>query len=180
MDLELQVDELLLPPYTEATEVYEIIAEGDAAPYQVRFRLPTGADQEACAAWARSDPNAAADLLLRRCLQRVITNDAEPVENVPPVVAQQLPALMAKLDPQAELVLNLRCPGCDHTFSALLDMGTYFVQELADRAQWLYHDTHLLALYYHWTHADIMAMPTRARRRQVEALIGALGERGQQ
>jgi hypothetical protein len=176
LDLDLRVSDLLLPPYLHTRERYEttIAENGDA--YHVRFRLPTGAYQEEAAALVRSDPQAAADLLLRRCVEGVVTEDGRGVEDLPPVIVDRLPAVMAELDPQAELVLNLACPACDDVFSALFDAAAYLFQELDDRTRHIYGEVHLLALYYHWSEAEIMDMTPRKRRLYLDLLAGALTE----
>lgn len=182
MDLDLKVSDLLLSPYPHTQASHETtVRESDTA-YRVRFCLPTGADQEAAAGLARKDSQAAADLLLRRCVECVTAedDDGEPLEDWPPAVAHQLPAIMAELDPQAELVLNLACPVCGHAFSAIFDTATYFFQELAGRMKHLYREVHLLAFYYHWSEAEIMGMTARKRHRYLDLLAEALTEEGRQ
>ena len=178
MDLDLRVSDLLLPPYTPSQEQHETTIAENGSNYSVRFRLPTGADQEVVAAPIYSDPQAAGDLLLRRCVERVATEDGQPVEDLPPVVINQLPAIMSELDPQAELMLDAACPACDRVFSALFDTATYFFQELDNRARRLYEEVHLLALYYHWSEAEIMGMTVRKRRLYLDLLTEALTEEG--
>ena len=178
MDLELAVSDLLLPPYPHTQARHETTVRENGTAYRVRFRLPTGADQEAAASLAYSDPQAAADLLLHRCVECVTAEgeSGEPIEGWPPAVAQQLPALMAKLDPQAELVLNLTCPVCGHAFSTIFDTAAYFLQELAGRMKHLYREVHLLAFYYHWSEAEILGMTARKRHRYLDLLSEALTE----
>jgi len=176
MDLELQTSDLLLPPYPHARELYETTITENGKNYIVRFRLPRGVDQEAAAGPARSDPQGAADLLLRRCIVRVTAEDGQPIENLPPVVTNQLPSLMSELDPQAELILDGACPACDHTFSAHFDAASYFFQELKSRARHLYGEVHLLAFYYHWSEAEIMGMTARKRRLYLDLLAEAFTE----
>jgi hypothetical protein len=180
MDLTLEVSDLLVPPYTHAQEWYERPVAENGTSYQARFRLPTGADQEAAAPLAQDNPQAAADLMLRRCVEGVIKDtDDKPTADWPAAVLQQVPALMAELDAQAELLLNLTCPACGHAFSATFDTAAYFFRELAHRANRLYQEVHLLALYYHWSEAEILSMTARRRQRYLELLAETLAkERG--
>jgi hypothetical protein len=178
MDVDLKVGDLLLPPYSHSQEWYERTISENGQDFLVRFRLPTGADQEEAARLARRDATAATDLLLRRCLASVTTTAGQPVESLPPVVAEQLPGVMAELDPQEELTLNVTCPNCGHDFSALLDAAAYFFQELADRIKQVYKEVHWLAFYYHWSEAEIMSMPHQKRRLYLDLLSEALSETG--
>src|SRR5262249_41810835 len=72
LDLELQAAELLLPPYRHATDLHETSVRLKGASYRIRFRLPNGADQEQAAMLVATAPQAAAELVLRRCVQEIV------------------------------------------------------------------------------------------------------------
>ncbi len=163
LDLELDVGELLLAPYPYTRHHHETTVAENGTSYRVRFRLPTGADQEAVETVARRDPKKAAGSVLERCVEDVTAEGGEALEVLPVVVAERLPEVMSDLDPQAELRLALTCPECRNQFSALLDASTYFFQELEGEMKHLYREVHTLALYYHWGETEIMAMSTRKR-----------------
>ncbi|SRR5712692_7852482 len=177
MDLDLNVSDLLMPPYQHTQERYETTVKENGTAYRVRFRLPSGADQETAAELVRGDAHAAADLVLRRCVE-CVTIEGESIDEWPPLVARQLPAIMAELDPQAEVMLNLTCPFCGHVFSALFDTTSYFSQELAGRMRHLYREVHLLAFHYHWSEEEIMGMTARKRHLYLALLTEALTEQG--
>jgi hypothetical protein len=166
MDLDLAVSDLLFPPYPDAAPWYE--AElGEPGEYRkVRFRLPTGADQEEAALLALTDINAAAGRLLRRCLE----NDPSAEISLKEGDAERLGALMAERDPQAELVLQLTCPICARDFETPFDTAAFFLQELAGRSAILYREVHRLALAYHWSQAEILSLSGRQRRLYLELL----------
>lgn len=179
MDLDLKVSDLLFPPYEDYRRSYEAEVADNSSDYRVRFRLPTGADQEDVAVVARTDSEAAGELLLYRCVESVTGEDGEPVETLPPAVAGRISDLMSELDPQAELTLSLTCPACDHTFLAPFDTASYLFRELDGRVKRLYREVHLLAFYYHWSEAEIIDMPDRKRRLYLELLEEALTEEAQ-
>ena len=178
MDLELAVDDLLLPPYPEARACYERAVEACGAAYTVRFHLPTGADQETAADLVKGDPGAAVEMLLHRSVERVVDGNGAvlPKEEWPPALGRELPDLLAELDPQAELVLNLSCPSCGRAFSSLFDTAAFFFQELDSGLDRLYREVHVIAWHYHWSEAEIMGMTPRKRRRYLEFISGELGE----
>ena len=68
MELELVVDDLLVPPVRRPSRSYRITLEGGAGPLVVRFRLPTGSDLDEVASASRADAAAGVAELLRRCL----------------------------------------------------------------------------------------------------------------
>jgi hypothetical protein len=177
MDLSLKVSDLLLPPYPHEGALREKVIGGEGGPYRVRFRIPTGADQEAALLLAIEDPVAAAGLVLRRCVEEITAEgeDQKPLDDIPPAVAAALPQIMAALDPQAELVLDLRCPVCQGAFSAPFDTLDFFRRELAARSGDLFGEVHLLALHYHWSEAEIMGMTAQKRRVYLDLLAGTVG-----
>ena len=174
MDLDIAIEQLLLPPYSEAKQWYEATLEMDGVTYTVRFRLPTGADQEALADAARGNPEGAAQQLLRRCMEKVIAPDGQSGNGLPSALGQRLSALMAERDPQAEITLKLTCPVCDQVFTALLDAAGYLFSEITNRARQIYNEIHYLAFHYHWSLSEIMAMTPVQRRRHVECLADTL------
>jgi hypothetical protein len=91
-----------------------------------------------------------------------------------PPAADAVAARMAELDPQAEIVLEMPCAACAHVFSVPLDAGSLLARELADRAEVLLQEIHLLALHYGWPESELLEMGTRRRRRYVEYLAGAV------
>jgi hypothetical protein len=174
MDLELTVSDLLQPPYPHAREWYETTVTENGSTYRVRFRLPTGADQEEAAALARDDPQAAAVLILHRCVESV-SDGGSPTGDRPPALVDHLSATMSMLDPQAELSFDLACPACEHAFSAALDVAAYFFQELAGRSRYVYWEVHTLALHYHWSEKDILNMTARKRQIYLDLLAEERG-----
>lgn len=180
LDLDLRVSDLLLPGYDHQRAVHEVSIQENGTTYRVRFRLPTGADQEAAASLAADDAEAGAALMLHRCVEAVVVegDNDRSVEDWPSTLSSQLPGVMADLDPQADLVLNLDCPVCDHAFSVTFDTGAYLLQEILARSSHLYREVHLLAYHYHWSEAEILGMTSVRRRRYLDLLTDALTEEG--
>jgi hypothetical protein len=170
MDVDLRVSELLQPPSVAPRPIYETeIAVGDET-RTVRFRLPTGADQVAAARVAATDAEAGAALIVDRCVMETGGKD----EPRPRDLLEALEARMETLDPQAELRLNLVCPACEGAFTVLFDAGAHLLTDIAGRLKTLYQEVHLLALGYHWSEAEILAMSTRKRRRYLELLLNGV------
>jgi hypothetical protein len=171
LEVDADVADLLLPPYGEAVQEQELaIRQEDGASSVVRFRLPTGADQEAAAVVARTDMAGAADLLLRRCVRLATSSDGNPVDKLPDALGEQLSDRMAELDPQAEITLHLACPVCGAAFSTIFDTANYLIQELQAEVRYLYREVHLLAYHYHWSATEILGMSIERRRKFLRLL----------
>lgn len=171
LEVDADVADLLLPSYGEIVQEHELtLRQEDGASSVVRFRLPTGADQEAAAVVARTDVAAAADLLLRRCVWSATSADGNPVDELPDSLGEYLSDRMAELDPQAEITLRLTCPVCDAAFSVIFDTASYLIQELEAGMRHLYREVHLLAYHYHWSAAEILGMSIGKRQQFLRLL----------
>jgi hypothetical protein len=171
MDLELRAADLLVAPDPDPQEEHEADFTVQGMRVKVRFRLPTGADQEAAAPLAASDPQAASHLLLRRCIQAVEGDDPALVEI--PEFGASLGQLMSELDPQSEILINLECPACGGRQRVTFDVGSFLHQEVLSRARKLYDDVHCLASHYHWSEAEILSMSAARRRIYIELIAAS-------
>jgi hypothetical protein len=164
MDLELQLQELLLPAYAEAKSSYCAKIGAGSEVYDVTFRLPNGYDQEAVAPLADDSVDSAAEVLLQRCIQGITTASGDKVAETPAIVLRELPQKMAELDPQAEILLNLRCPECEVQFVVPFDTTDYLCREINESEYDFYRQVHSLSFHYHWKEDAILAMTRRKRQ----------------
>jgi hypothetical protein len=158
LEFPVSLPELIQPPDVGASLVHEEWLDGE----DIRFRLPTGADQEEVAELAMIDPEAAARVLLGRCLIEA-----------PQVEEGRLRALMAErlaaLDPQAETTLEAECPACGAPTRVLIDAASLVFARMAGTRR-LMAEVDRIARAYHWSERDILALPA-GRRRAYLALI---------
>jgi hypothetical protein len=171
LDLDLSVDDLLLPPYDQPQPEYEA-PFGDG--FHVRFRLPTGADQVEIAGLAQLDLDAAGQALIDRCVLAVSHHD-QPLERLPQSLNGDLSDSMAQLDAQAELRIQMACPVCGADFATLLDMAQFLAAEIANHSRLLNREIHALALYYHWSEAEILHLPVQRRQTYLRLLDESFG-----
>jgi hypothetical protein len=165
LDLDLDVRDLLVAPADDAAETYELRGGG-------RFRLPCGRDlEEAARAATAAGVEAAADALLRRCLD----GGDEPLTAAE---AAELSAAIAARDPQAEILLDVACAGCGGRFDVELDAAAFLFRELAQRADALAWEVHRLASHYHWSEAAILALSLERRQRYLELIADEDGGYG--
>jgi hypothetical protein len=178
MDLDLQVNELLLPPYPDVKRLHQNQISDRENSYNIIFRLPNGEDQEAAVGLAAKSLDSAAELILRRCIQQMTAADGEEIVALPPVVLRELPEKMAELDPQAELLLDLTCPECEAGFVVPFDAGDYVCREFAGQEREFYGEVHALSFHYHWNEDAVLGLSRRKRRLYFDLLADELSRGG--
>lgn len=136
-------------------EVYEHTL--DAEGYQLRMRPLTSFDLAAAAGAA--DVAEARRLLLQRCVVEARRNDAfVSADELPEAISTAVAQAALMTDPQAELLIELACPACEHRWQATLDIAHILWKEVDARAQRLLMEVHQLARAYGWREADILGM----------------------
>jgi hypothetical protein len=115
----------------------------------VRFRLPTAADQ--LLVFGRGD----AELALARCCIRL--------PELPVRLRARVETAMAAMAPRLVSDLQGVCPDCATTVTARFDARRYCLQEMSDRARFIYDDIDALAQRYHWSERAILSMPNTRR-----------------
>jgi hypothetical protein len=132
----------------------EVSAWSTDQPYEVLFRLPTGADQLAIA--GRLD---AAEELGRRCIRPM---------KIPLRLRRQVEAAMEAMAPSMSGDLRGTCPECGSEVAVYFEARQFCLRELRDRAAFIYQDIDLLARRYRWSETDILAMPHVRRANYAE------------
>jgi hypothetical protein len=169
LDVDLLVGDLLQPPYPIRSDLFTEHLAGR----RVAFRLPTVADQEAVLDIARTDGESAAQTLLARC---VLTVDGDPpTDDDLLAVRTAVEDRIAALDPQAETVLDVRCPHCGANTAHILDAAAFLVEELTRTSRYLYREVHALAWYYHWSEAEILGLTVDKRQRYLGLIQDTVG-----
>jgi hypothetical protein len=64
--------------------------------------------------------------------------------------------------------LLARCPECGAEVTVAFNARSFCLRELRDGAAFLYEEVALLAGRFHWSEADILAMPRTRRQRYIE------------
>jgi hypothetical protein len=136
--------------------------------FTVRFRLPDSRDLRA----VRDEPDPEL-VLLRRCVVSA-SRESGPVatDRLPEAVTGAVEAEMGRLDPQADLALDLGCGACDHRWQATFDIAAFLWREIEVAAGQLLWEVDALARVYGWSEREILRLGPGRRRRYLE-LVGA-------
>jgi hypothetical protein len=149
-------------PVQEARGEYPL-ARVDVNGRRLAFRLPTGADQETLAGLPEAE---AAPWLLR---QLVCTPD-----DIGPLSADEIVAIEVALEAVAPaVVVRVRstCPECGTDND--VELNPYPV--LTRHGDALLAEVHSIASHYHWSEAEILAMPRARRLRYLNLIDRARG-----
>jgi hypothetical protein len=162
MDVGFDADDVPIERRPQTAAAYTLELGPPSEPSRtIRFRLPTGGDQEAVLGL---DEAAAADALLDRC---ILDDGGAPLS---PQDRDAVVTAMDRLAPQLDLELDLTCPECGYRFVVPFDVTTFFFQEMGINGAQLLRETHVLALAYHWSEADILSLGRDRRRAYLELL----------
>ena len=71
--------------------------------------------------------------------------------------------------------MNLSCPACRSSFDTLFDAADFFHREIWQKSDELHREIHFLAIHYHWSEADILALPRQKRHLYQRLLAETLG-----
>jgi hypothetical protein len=164
IDFTLSIRDLLVTAPEAPRE--EVLATGK---WEIRFRPVTSRDLEAVS--RAGSVEAARALLVRRVVLETFHKGrrVDPRE-LPDEAVQALAARLEELDPQAELPLALACGACKHEWLALFDAGAFFWTEIHALAERILNEVHVLAHFYGWSEAEILAL-SAARRQYYLDLI---------
>jgi hypothetical protein len=135
----------------------------------IRYQLPTAGDQVALQGLAGDELESA---FLARCTRAEGGGDARllPPDQRAAVVREILAA-----SPALDLELELRCVECGRAFRFIHDPVHSLLAELRAARPVLLREVHALALYYHWSQAEILGLSRGLRREYLGLLESELG-----
>jgi hypothetical protein len=161
LELAMDAGAFRLPP--RAIDQSDLVVSADS--YHVTLRLPDSAD---IAAARRTGPDAV-KVLLQRCVV-IATFDGAAVsgDRLPESVCALISGRLAELDPQADLLVELSCPACEHAWESEFDPAAFLLRTVGSCAAHLIRDVHQLASAYGWREAEILALGPVRRRAYLE------------
>jgi hypothetical protein len=140
--------------------------EHDGVPWLMR---PPNSRDLAIAALV-PDLHRARTALLARCARPAHGDGPDPGELTEPQQAA-LGEALAELDPLAEILIDLDCQSCGHTWQCLFDIATFFWSEIRARGRRLLQEIDVLARTYGWTESDVLRLSDRRRGLYVQMAL---------
>jgi hypothetical protein len=139
--------------------------------WNVAFRVPDTSDLIALAG-AGNVAELRHQLLIRSLLEASHRSVPLPVDRVPTEVLDAISSRLSDCDPQGDVQLNLLCPECEHSWSAVFDIGSFFWTELGAVAHRLLRDVHTLASAYGWKEDEVLHLTPARRHAYLELVAG--------
>lgn len=135
----------------------------------VRFRLPTSRDLTE--AISQGNIEQARETLFSRCVVEARRGEAViAAHELPGEVREEINRRMAASDPAAEVLLNLQCPFCTHSWQAFFDIASFFWIEISAHARRLLREVDALARAYGWGEAEILGLSPARRQAYLELI----------
>lgn len=179
VDIEFRIEDLPVEEPAERAPVYSFMLSPGASGFDdettraVSFRLPNGEDQEAIGPMLTSNEAVALSMLLRRAI-RSIGHASSPVpdilDSLSSMARAEIEAEMERLSPKIALNIDAVCSECGRSFAVPFDVHRLLFGDLRTDSDVLYRQVHYLAYHYHWSEAEIMAMPRNKRHSYIELL----------
>ena len=165
VELDFDVEQIAVRPPGDPCEVVEL----RHAEYRVLMRPPQVADL----LQIEGEPVVARRAaLLARCLSAEHAGQPLAAGALPDVLIGVIAAQLAAADPQADVQLELDCPACGHSWSAIFDIASFLWRELDAWARRMLREIHSLALAYGWSEAAILALGPERRAVYLEMVRG--------
>lgn len=83
---------------------------------------------------------------------------------------EEADAALAEADPLGDLELKSTCPECGAPIAHSFAIEPYLVAELAGEAERLVDEVHVLAMAYHWSEPEILALPPLRRLHYIDRI----------
>ncbi|MCP4664133.1 MAG: hypothetical protein GY856_52785 [bacterium] len=181
IDLNFSVDDVPVKESQDKGPIYAVelspaaavVAEDGTQYREVRFRLPTGGDQEILSPRFIDDEAEAVTALLRRSICAIGPREdpgEELVAGLSPLAQAEIERRMEAVAPAVELEMAAHCPQCERPFAVPFDLQEYVLGEFRTSRELLYREVHYLAYHYHWSEREILEMPREKRRHYIGVL----------
>ena len=115
-------------------------------------------------------PTAADQIVVSQALKparELIRRGIRPAD-IPARLLRRVEIAMEALAPGLSQNLQGHCPHCEMSVDMYFDVQQFVLSEFRNQAAIIYEDVHALALHYHWSQAEILALPRGRRARYAE------------
>ena len=127
--------------------------------YSIRFRMPDSNDLAAVIADAK--PEKLFEKIVFDCKFRSKTF---AINQLPEKILEAIDNRIEEENPQADIIMNVRCPNCSHQWEMQFDIVSYLWDEINSWARRILQDIDSIAQAYGWSEQDILNMSPARRQ----------------
>lgn len=164
LEFKLSCDELLAGQGGEHHEPTRVVVNG----LVWECRAPNSSD--VAAVLRHPNMERTARELLLRCA-RLVDGATEAVAAWDQASYAPLVQQLATLDPLAEILIDLKCPACGHSWQCLFDIATFLWSEVRAHSRRVLQEIDVLARTYGWTECEILELSDHRRRLYVQMVL---------
>ncbi|MDH3657585.1 MAG: hypothetical protein OEM77_05560 [Nitrosopumilus sp.] len=164
---ELDIDSLLnLGTKQIKTENYLIHTKN----FSLKIRPLTVLDQESILSYSdkRNFKEKPTDQLIRSCIVSSKPNLSD--SSLPQEIIDAVNPKLNEIDPMADIILDLKCPACDHSLQTPFEIENFVLREIYSQISSLEKEIHWLAFNYNWSEKNILNLPIQKRHRYIELI----------
>lgn len=166
LDLEFAIDELGFASIPQLSETHSISSGNIVA----QVRLPNSHDLTALD--SLKSVAEGRRLLLSRCVLDLFRDNVKIVfHELNEDEFYQLEEAISELDPRMEILFELHCPQCAHTWQSPLEIGSFLWIKVDAYARQLLLNVHLIASSYGWSESDILTMSQQRRHYYLQRIM---------
>lgn len=166
LDLEFSIDEIDLFSTTEIPDIHTV----SNANLNFKVRLPNSNDLHALAELNNIEDGRR--LLFSLCVMEVQRDSSEiTINELSENELDELEKIISEIDPRMEIVFDLRCPQCSHSWQSPLEIGTFVWSEYDVYARQLLEQVHTLASRYAWSESEILSMSEQRRQYYMQRIM---------
>lgn len=134
---------------------------------RLQLRLPDSSDLRALTGC--NDVEDATQLLVKRCVVEAHVGETPAlIETLPQPIIDLIADRLAEVNPQAEILINLTCTACSHSWQVIFDIEAFLWLKISATVKRLLQQVHTLASAYGWRESDILALSSSRRQIYVE------------
>jgi hypothetical protein len=137
---------------------------------QASVRLPAGSDQLAWYAHQRERRDADAGWLARRLITRLDAATPAADWQLPAEWLAPLGSALDDADPLTALSVSAQCPACSTQLDVEVDLEYLLLEDLRRQQYALLDEIQQIAERYHWSEAEIVALPAWRRARYLSGI----------
>jgi hypothetical protein len=170
LEVSISVDEICGEGSDTDRQLNTAPVDAEVDGIKLRLHRPDGRDLAEIAGAANLTE--ARRSLLRRCIV-VASRDGQSLEpeQLPDALQERISELLAQADPRSDVVLDVQCEACGHTWPILFDILEFFWLEIEVLARRLVNEVATLAHAFGWREGDIIEMSPARRRLYLETVM---------